>query len=400
MLFGGIIFSCAKEDSELKNKVEQIDARLTELEQFVQKLNTNLSALSVTLEAIKNQDQVTSVTPLADGTGYVVSFSQSGSITIYNGKNGENGADGNDGTSPVIDITTENGITYWTLNGKIMVDNAGNKIPVTIKPEIRINEGNFEVSYDGGTSWTIIGTAGSGSANPSGLIFTNVENNAKEVIFTLANGQTIIIPKAQVFTLNVDATRITMLPGGMAILRYSITAADDATVVECIATGGFQVTVMNESASQGMLEIVAPNPLTDGKLYFFAVNGEGVTSMRIITFEAGEMKIAYDVTPISSEGGLVEIQVTTNLEYDIDIPSEASSWISYVETKVKRTENIVLSISANTGSEPRSATIYLYDVEEGEELGSFTIAQQAGEKTSDGYFNSINDWERSGKIIF
>ncbi len=61
-----------------------------------------------------------------DTLGYTISFRHGDPISIYNGAKGEPGADGQ---TPQIGLTqADDGNWYWTLNGELMTDPAGNPI--------------------------------------------------------------------------------------------------------------------------------------------------------------------------------------------------------------------------------------------------------------------------------
>lgn len=77
---------------------------------------------------------------------------------------------------------------------------------------------------------------------------------------------------------------------------------------------------------------------------------------------------------VKSEGGEVLLNVTTNIEYSLYIPQEASSWLSYQETRATRTETVVLSVAANTDLELRAATIELRGADD-TTIEKFTIIQ-------------------------
>ncbi len=151
-----------------------ITARVEALELWQKETNSNIAAIQTIIQALESKDYVTSVTPLADGTGYVITFSQSGTITVYHGKNGA------DGYTPQISIKKDtDGIYYWTLDGEWMVDNNGKKIPTTgekgengtngvdgITPQLKIENGYWHVSYDNGTTWEQLDKAtGANGAN-------------------------------------------------------------------------------------------------------------------------------------------------------------------------------------------------------------------------------------------
>lgn len=193
-------------DSELRNDIENLEDRVTTLEKWQKSVNGNIQSLQNLIAALEDKDYVTGVTPLEDGTGYVITFLKSGNITI---KHGEKGEQGNKGDTPVVSVKQDaDGKYYWTINGEWLLDN-GNKIPVTgekgdkgdtgsagktaIAPQMRINaESNeWEISTDNGTTWTSTGIKATGEKGDS--MFSAIDtNNGDYVELTLANGTTKI----------------------------------------------------------------------------------------------------------------------------------------------------------------------------------------------------------------
>jgi hypothetical protein len=168
--------------------------------------------------------------------GYIIVFSKSGTVVIYHGKNGADGANGSNGTNgtngqdghtPVIGVQKESdGIYYWTVDGKWLLDEDGNKVKAVgtdgqdgtpgqnvtdgITPEFQIMNGYWYVSYDNGVSWTRLGqaTGDQGPQGPAGegsdsSIF--VEQDSKFVYLTLSDGTVITMPRHP-----VDAVTITL----------------------------------------------------------------------------------------------------------------------------------------------------------------------------------------------
>ena len=130
-MFG--LSSCGDDydDSELRGDIESLEDRISVLEEWQKSVNTDIRSLQSLVAALENKDYVTAVTPLEDGTGYVISFLKSGNITIKHGERGEQGEKGEDGTTPVISVKQDtDGKYYWTVNGEWLL-NSGNKIPVT-----------------------------------------------------------------------------------------------------------------------------------------------------------------------------------------------------------------------------------------------------------------------------
>ena len=198
-----------------------------ELQTQVNQMNTNLEALQIILEALQSKDYVTEITQVRteDGKelGYTIHFSKSQPVTIYHGKDGsdgapgldgedgKDGADGKDGHTPVISIrkateedwSLDNGWTgdpsadyYWTIDGEWLLDSEGNKIPATGQhgrtPLLKIEEGQWYVSTDGGKTWKVKGPA-TGSNVES--VFTEITYNTDYLYLTLANGETIILTR-------------------------------------------------------------------------------------------------------------------------------------------------------------------------------------------------------------
>ena len=366
-------------------------------------MNTNIGSYLKTVEALESGDRILSVTPLEDGTGYTIIFSKTGTITIYNGKNGNDGKNGDDGSTPEIGVKLDaDGTYYWTVNGEYLLDNDGNKIAATAhisKPQVHLSADgkHYEISFDNGATWMTVGdVAGSGSGD---TIFTNVIDGANEVTFYLTDGSTIIIPKLQTFALIIDDTQVGVFAGQITEIMYTVSNADDQTIVDGIANNGYSVSVSAFNKASGVIEITPPDPIVDGKAIIMAVNGNGVTSGKILSFEKGQLLVYADGLSVGSSSTTVTVQVKTNLRYEVSIPDDASAWCALIETKSLRTDVLTFSISENTGSE-RTATINLLD-DFGGVLESFTIVQSAGGAGQEpGYYNNINDWEYDDSISF
>lgn len=210
--------SCSDyDDVALWNKSQDIDTRLTTLEELCEQLNTNVSSLQTIVTALQNNDYVTGVTPVMQGgkeVGYTITFSKGNPITIYHGKDGQ---DGEDGTTPTIGVKQDaDGVYYWTLNGEyIVVD--GEKIQAEGKngtngingttPQFKIENDYWFISYDNGTNWTQLGkaTGEDGKDGEDGVggdsMFSGVDYDTSTdyVIFTLADGTQIKLPTWSAF---------------------------------------------------------------------------------------------------------------------------------------------------------------------------------------------------------
>lgn len=215
-MFG--LSSCGDDydDSELRGDIENLEGRITALEEWQKSVNTDIRSLQSLVEALEDKDYVTAVTPLEDGTGYVISFLKSGNVTI---KHGEKGEKGENGTTPVISVKQDSdGKHYWTVNGEWLLDN-GNKMPVTgekgDKGDNGVSGSDGLTPYigDNGNWW--IGTSDTGVKAQGDAIFAkdgiDYTSDLDNVIFTLADGTKITLPRTSALTVGFESYETFML---------------------------------------------------------------------------------------------------------------------------------------------------------------------------------------------
>ena len=367
------------DDTEIKGRVDNLESQVTELRLLLEKINSNLTSLVTAVDALNNQDQIVSVEKLPAGNGYTITFKKSGTITIYNGekgldgKNGTDGSDGKDGKSPVISISQDSdGKYYWTLDGEWLLVN-GQKVPATAEvtvPKIKVEDGKFLFSTNG-TDWVVIGDAGTSGIGLIKNVREDVENNS--VIIELSDRE-IVIPKGQNFALVIKADEIGIKAGETVNVEYSLISADNA-IVRALPENGYTVKVNPISATKGQLSITAPSPVVDASILIVAVNGNGVMSGKILSIAEGKLDVKADATPVPAEGGSVTVEITTNLDYEIVVPEAAKTWITLVETKALRTDNVTFVVAQNTEATQRTAEVEVRV--DGVKVQSFNIVQQA-----------------------
>lgn len=201
------------DDSAIWDKFAEHEQRLKDLEKQCEAINEDILKIQSLISALEKQDKITSINVTKDPQGnvlnYIINFSSGETITINNGKDGK---DGKDGEAPVIGVYEIDGNYYWCINGEPMLDDAGNPIKANgtdgmdgangITPQLKIEDGQWYVSYDNGATWTQIANSGD---NNSGII-TEVTVTDNDVIFTLADGSTIRVPKSE--DLPVDPEKV------------------------------------------------------------------------------------------------------------------------------------------------------------------------------------------------
>ena len=244
-------------------ELENLDQRVTKLEELCKEMNTNITSLQTIVSVLQSNDFITGIVEIkknGEVIGYTITFGKHDPITIYHGQDGKDGADGKDGqdgqngsaNAPVIGVAQDtDGVYYWTLNGEWILDDNGNKLPVSgkdgqngtngsngqngadgkdgqdgedgkdgadgqdgkngITPQLKIEDGYWYISYDNGATWTQLGKA-TGEDGKDGAdgengkdgkdgqdgdsMFQSVTQDENFVYFTLADGTMIKIAKS------------------------------------------------------------------------------------------------------------------------------------------------------------------------------------------------------------
>ncbi len=368
---GLLALSCQQyDDTAITKRVDELEDRVTALE----KLQTQVNDLQNLVKALEAKDYVTAVQPITEGgvtVGYAIMFSQSDPIELRNGQNGKDGVDGaagKDGSVVSIKQDTD-GIYYWTIDGeftnpKLRVDG--------VTPAFKIDdEGYLCVSYDGSTTWTRLGkTAADVVANYE----VEYDDDYVYITFLDDDNYKVTIPRYKEFALSIaKAGGIGIKAGATLSIPYVVTNGDDATVVETISENGFSAVVEKTSATQGNIKVTAPDPFVAGKVLVFASKGDK-TCMKALYFEAEEFKISTTAYKVGKYSETVDVKFFANIEFSVEIPAAAASWISLVQTKSTE-HTVTLKVEDNTG-EARSALVDIKNAE-GVTLQSITIEQEA-----------------------
>ena len=394
LLSGIITWSCGDkfDDSELWNDLNNLKNRIEKLEELCKELNTNISSLKTMIDALEQNDYITDITSIyKDGKeiGYTINFEKNSPITIYHGKdgtngnNGENGEDGKDGNTPIINIKKDtDGFYYWTLNGTWLTDDAGNKIRANgidgtdgnagtngsngkdgITPKLKIEDGDWYISYNDGITWIYVGQATGDKGDSGSSFYKDVKITDDSVIFTLINNTQLILPKRTSLALFIggnytDANPIYMAPGGITQITYELTGATTRTTIEAIAQDGYKVVVKKEDYKKGTIEITAPeNKACDSRIIFLASDGLGQVIMKTLKIAEGFFTLESDRNiVINSERQSISINVTSNANWYITTPelnTLYSSWLTNYQ-------NGKISIAENTTGLPRTAEITVH----------------------------------------
>lgn len=230
-IMASLLFSsCTKfDDSKIWETLTELEKRIYHLEELCKQTNSNIIALQAIVASLEENKYITNISPInKDGEtiGYTISFSDNESITIFHGEDGKESVDGTDGHTPQISVKKDtDGVYYWTIDGEWMTDADGKKIRAIgkdgedgkngedgkdgITPRLKIEDGNWLVSYDEGNSWIVLGkaTGDNGTDGEDGAdgedgqdgtinnIFSSITQDENYVYFNLVSGEVLICPK-------------------------------------------------------------------------------------------------------------------------------------------------------------------------------------------------------------
>ena len=83
----------AYDDSAIKDQINNLDDRLTKVEEDLATLELNVNAMKTLAEALKTGKYIESVVALADETGYTITFNDGSSIVVKHGEKLSTGSD-------------------------------------------------------------------------------------------------------------------------------------------------------------------------------------------------------------------------------------------------------------------------------------------------------------------
>lgn len=401
---------CTKyDDSDIYAKYNSLDSRVSRLESLCQELNRDITSLRTIVNALEQNDGITSVEQLYENgeiAGYRIILKSGSHFDIYNGKQGKPGADAD--KTPQIGLRQDaDGVWYWTLNGDWMTDENGNRVIASgrngsdgedgvdgkdgkdgengqdgkdgtngvdgITPQLRIVDDYWQVSYDNGATWTTVGKAvgedgkdgedGADGKDGQSSVFIGVDSsNPDYVVISLTNGTNITVPRYKPLSLILSiAEGVTVVNNSHREIAYRIEGASESVQIETISEG-VKAMVNKVDSFNGSIDVTIGETIEDDAKVLVFVVDKGQTVMQKLTFENSVITVTESTAgEISYVGGEFTIDLMTNADVEILIPSEASSWVSLpVGTKAVSHIQKSVTFAANEGAS-RTVTLTVKD---------------------------------------
>lgn len=393
-------------DKMWKSNVEHEDAiasnaeRIARLQAQCDTINRNIDAMKTLVEAMQNNDYVAGVRQVDNG--YRILFRNGGYVDIFNGHDGRDGTDGSDGhdglpgkdgqdgkdgkdgsdghdgedghdgkdgkdaSAPVISMRqAEDGAWYWTLDGEFMTDAGGLRIPVygedAAAPQIRMENGRWQVSCDGGKNWS---DAGQADGLDGDTMFAGIDLTDTDVLFRFRDGMSFSLPRwnGLEISLDIDGSETGVEPCKEIQINYQLNYSSDATVVTAASDGNYRVKVQRTDNSSGRIIITSPKYYEDGHVSIIASDGSGYSAVKVVNFYKRTIYIAGLNYTIPPQGGSISVPVSTNFEYVLKFRGGDVPWLGYQVKPMAaiRNDRIELAAEMNKAFKERNAVLELY----------------------------------------
>lgn len=371
-----LVFLCAvyctpNDLNDIKKRVDDIEGRVATLEEQVKTMNEQTIPGLRSLVTAITTDNVWVTAVVQKENGCEIKFSDGNSVVVNDGKDGEDGKDGND--APVVNIALVDGNYVWTINGEVVLGEDGKPLRVVgtdgtngtngtngITPQFGIQDGHWIVSYDNGETWQTLGL----TSNTDYTAYLAPDEETDDYIVLYVGSTRVEIPKEKTFTLSVTVGENNGVTKGQTVaFPYTITGVAAADVIDVDVIGaseGWDAVVVATDNASGSIN-VTNNSDGNGKVTVYAANHKGKSDIRTLKFEGGQLAAVIETQAISSNGGDMALEVTTNVDYSIEIPAAAQSWISCTEVKSVHTDKYTITVAANETAAFRSATVKVVD---------------------------------------
>ena len=299
------VISCEQEVADVSDRLDDLEKRVSALEQLCKEMNSNISSLQGIVTAMQTGDYITSVNPVtSDGktVGYTITFAKGNPVTIYHGQDGANGLDGKDGKdgqdgadghATVIGVQQDtDGIWYWTVDGEWLLGSNNQKVKAEGTDGKDGQDGHtpligVEQDTDGILYWTIDGewvldgngqkvraAAQDGKDGKDGAIgltgdsmFTSIDTSSSDyVLFTLIGGTELKIPTWYAFEqLQVKVNQMNSNIEALQTIVTALQSNDYISSISPIVESGKEVGYIINFTKSGSVTIYHGKDGADGQ---------------------------------------------------------------------------------------------------------------------------------------
>ena len=186
-----------------------------------------------------------------------------------------------------------------------------------------------------------------------------------------------------------------MTDGGNSTLSFSATESWTVEMLSSSANSWCSIHPTSGPAGNATITVTtASNDTPDDRSVSFVIKS-GSTSKTIVVSQKQKNALAVsdNYVNVGKEGGVMEVKVSANIEYDVNLPSDVN-WITQVKDRAVSEAGIRFNVAPNTGDLSRNASITITD--KNQEFSETIYFIQQGAKTELKAAYSVDEEELEG----
>ena len=262
--------------------------------------------------------------------------------------------------SKTFTITQKGADALLVTTKKYEVAQAGGKIEVEVKANIEYQLAVSETAKD----WIKETQSKSRALTTKKHTFQIAENEEvekREGEITIKSGD------------KVETVKVYQAGGAVLLLsknEFTVSDAGETISVDIKSNVEYGVQmpdvdwIKDEASNRGMSShtlkyVIAPNEGYDSRsaeIIFYDQNSDLKDTLKVIQAQKDAIVISEKNISVDKEGGTIEVKVNTNVDFEVQIPSDAT-WISKTNSRALKEKSFFLKIAKNTGDNSRNAEI-------------------------------------------
>ena len=289
--------------------------------------------------------------------------------------------------SKTFTITQKGADALLVTTNKYEVAQEGGKIEVEVKANINYELAISETAKD----WITESKSRALTTHKHTFeIALNEESEKREGEITFKSGD------------KVETVKVYQAGGAIILLsqnEYTVNDAGETISVDIKSNVEYGVQmpdvdwIADEVSSRGMSShtlkyVILPNEGYDtrsAEIIFYDKNSDLKDTLKVVQAQKDAIVISEKNFSVSKEGGIIEVKVNTNVDFEVQIPSDIT-WISQTDSRALSEKSIYLKIEENKDDNTREAEIVFIN-NESHISESITISQAGAVKAS--YENGV-----------
>lgn len=223
-------------------------------------------------------------------------------------------------------------------------------------------DNGYIITFSDGSQATITNGEDGKDGSDGDTYIQNIIIGDNEVTFILTDGQRFSIAMYNSLDIEFDSDDLLLMIGNQTkAIGYKITSNIQDVEIEVMTSADIKAKIINKDKSNpliGEIQIITGAVIDTeySKVVVIVTNGERIIMRKFLFTDEG-LEVMDNAEKIAeSYSGEMALEFISSVPYEVIIPSEAQSWISYNPTKAAELHSIVISLAKNEGY-ARSADI-------------------------------------------